>query len=227
MGKLLKRVGAHYGQLSIVPQFDSEPEFPPLWRLLCQTATLGKSENVLPVLAGGLTKAILTDTPYPQSLLSAVLGRIRTERNVTYFRAALLKAFLIRNKKMEVSVALNPDRTDRPYLLGRLFATLERAQEEAIPGTNATIKDRYLGSASATPGQIFSILLKNSANHLGKLRKTPEKKGKAVHYEIIIQEIIAELSDFPTTLSAEEQGLFMIDYYHQRKDFFTKKLQED
>jgi CRISPR-associated protein Csd1 len=227
LGHLLKRIGKYYEQLTIVPQYDSEPEFPPLWRLLCQTATLGKSENVSPVLSGGLARAILTGARYPQSLLPAVLCRIRAEHTVTYFRAALLKAFLIRNKKMEVSVALNPERTDRPYLLGRLFAVLERAQEEAIPGTNATIKDRYLGSASATPGQIFSMLLKNSANHLAKLRKISEKKGRAIHYEINIQEIMGKISDFPTTLSAEEQGLFMIGYYHQRKDFYTKKNQED
>lgn len=226
IGNLLIRIGKHYEQLKIVPQFDSQPEFPPLWRLLCQTATLGKSENVSPVLAGGMTKAILTGSAYPQSLLPVVLGRIRAEHDVTYFRAALLKAFLIRNKNMEVPVALNPDRTDRPYLLGRLFATLEKAQEDAIPGTNATIKDRYLGSASATPGQIFSMLLKNSANHLSKLRKTPETRGRSTYYEIIIQDIVAQFSDFPTTLSAEEQGLFMIGYYHQRKDFYTKKNQE-
>ncbi len=227
IGNLLLRIGKYYEQVAIVPQFDSEPEFPPLWRLLSQTATLGKNENVSPVLAGGLARAILTGALYPQSLLTTLLGRIRAEHNVTYFRAALLKAFLIRNKKMEVSVKLDPDRTDLPYLLGRLFAVLEKAQEEAIPGTNATIKDRYLGSASATPGQIFSMLLKNSANHLAKLRKTPEKKGRAIHYEIIIQDIIAKFSNFPTTLSAEEQGLFMIGYYHQRKDFYTKKTKED
>lgn len=226
LGNLLKRIGKHFEQLAIVPQFDNEPEFPPLWRLLCQTATLGKNENVSPVLAGGLARAMLTGALYPQSLLPAVLGRIRAEHNVTYFRAALLKAFLMRNIQMEVSVSLNPDRTDPPYLLGRLFAVLEKAQEEAIPNTNATIKDRYLGSASATPGQVFNMLLKNSANHISKLRKTPEKKGRAIHHEIMIQDIIAGIADFPTTLSAEEQGLFMIGYYHQRKDFFTKKNQE-
>ena len=226
LGNLLIRIGKYFEQLAIIPQFDNEPEFPPLWRLLCQTAILGKNENVSPVLAGGMARAMLTGALYPQSLLSAVLGRIRAEHNVTYFRAALLKAFLIRNKQMEVSVSLNPDRTDLPYLLGRLFAVLEKSQEEAIPNTNATIKDRYLGSASATPGQVFNMLLKNSANHISKLRKTPEKKGWAIHYEIMIQEIIAGFSDFPTTLSSEDQGLFMIGYYHQRKDFFTKKNQE-
>ena len=122
-------------------------------------------------------------------------------------------------------MSLNPDRTDRPYLLGRLFAVLEKAQEDAIGG-NATIKDRYLASASATPGQIFHMLLKNSANHIAKLRKDPEKRGRAKYYDIMTQDIIAGFDDYPVILSGEEQGLFMIGYYHQRKDLFTKKTQE-
>lgn len=219
LGTLLSRIGKHFEQLAIVSQFDSEPEFPPLWRLLCQTATLGKSENVSPVLAGGMARSMLTGAPYPQSLLPVVLERIRAEQNVTYFRAALLKAFLMRNKQMEVPVSLDPERKDQPYLLGRLFAVLEKAQEEAIPGANATIKDRYIGSASATPGQVFHLLLKNSSNHLAKLRKDAEKRGRAIHLETMAQEIIAGFADFPLTLSATHQGLFMIGYYHQRKDF--------
>ena len=123
-------------------------------------------------------------------------------------------------------MSLDPARTDRPYLLGRLFAVLEKAQEEAIPNANATIKDRYLASASATPGQIFHMLLKNSANHIAKLKKDPEKKGRAIHYDIMTQDIMTGFDNYPVTMSAEEQGLFMIGYYHQRKDFFTKKNQE-
>jgi CRISPR-associated protein Csd1 len=226
LGTLLARVGKHYAQLAIVRQFDNEPEFPPLWRLLCQTASLGKAENISPVLAGGMARATLTGTRYPQNLLPVVLERIRAEHNVTYFRAALLKAYLTRNKQMEVPVSLDPNRTDRPYLLGRLFAVLEKAQEEAIPGANATIKDRYLSAAAATPGQVFQMLLKNSANHIAKLKKDPEKKGRAFHYDIMTQEIISGFSDYPKTMKAEEQGLFMIGYYHQRKDFYTKKTQE-
>jgi CRISPR-associated protein Csd1 len=226
LGTLLARVGKHYAQLAIVRQFDNEPEFPPLWRLLCQTASLGKAENISPVLAGGMARATLTGALYPQNLLPVVLERIRAEHNVTYFRAALLKAYLTRNKQMEVPVSLDPNRTDRPYLLGRLFAVLEKAQEEAIPGANATIKDRYLSAAAATPGQVFHMLLKNSANHIAKLKKDPEKKGRAFHYDIMTQEIISGFSDYPKTMKAEEQGLFMIGYYHQRKDFYTKKTQE-
>lgn len=226
LGTLLERVGKHYEQLNIVRQFGSEPEFPPLWRLLCQTACLGKAENISPVLAGGMARAILTGARYPQNLLPVVLERIRAEHNVTYFRAALLKAYLLRNKQMEVPVSLDLNRTDRPYLLGRLFAVLEKAQEDAIPGANATIKDRYLAAAAATPGQVFHLLLKNSANHIAKLKKDPEKKGRAFYFDVMTQEIMSGFSDYPQTMKAEEQGLFMIGYYHQRKDFFTKKTQE-
>lgn len=227
VGSLLHKIGNHFRDLEIVRQYDNEPEFPPLWLLLLHTATLRKGENISPVLAGGMARAMLGGSLYPHSLLPLVLGRIRAEQTVTYYHAALLKAFLMRNKKLEVSVAFNPTRTDRPYLLGRLFAVLEKAQEEAVPGANATIKDHYLGSASATPGQVFHMLIKNSANHIGKLRKDPAKKGISFHYEAMLQDIISELDDFPKTLNAEEQGLFMIGYYHQRKDFFTPKNKEN
>lgn len=173
-----------------------------------------------------MARAILTGAYYPQNLLPVVLDRIRAEHNVTYYRAALLKAYLMRNKQKEVPVSLDPNRTDRPYLLGRLFAVLEKAQEEAIPGANATIKDRYLAAAAATPGLVFHMLQKNSTNHIAKLKKDPEKKGRAFYYEAMTQDIIAGFADYPKTMKAEEQGLFMIGYYHQRKDFYTKKTQE-
>lgn len=226
VGTLLDRIGLHFRQLAIVRQFENEPEYPPLWRLLCQTATLGKSENVSPVLAGSMTKAMLSGRSYPQSLLSVVLSRIRAEQEVGYFRASLLKAFLIRNKQMEVSMSLDLNRKDIPYLLGRLFAVLEKVQSDAIPSANATIKDRFFSSAPATPARIFPMLIKNAANHTAKLRKDQDKKGWAFHLEKMIQDIVDELCDFPSTQLAEEQGLFMIGYYQQMKDFYTKKTEE-
>ncbi len=223
MGGFLECVGKHFRELAIVRQFDSEPEFPPLWRLLCQTATLGKSENILPVLAGGMTKALLSGALYPQSLLTAVLGRIRSEHNVGYFRAALLKAFLIRNKQMEISMYYDPDRKDVPYLLGGLFALLEKAQADAIPGTTATMKDRFFASAPATPARVFHLLLKNGANHIAKLRKDPAKTGWAINLEKAIQDTMADIDNFPPAMSPEEQGLFMIGYYQRMKDLYTSK----
>lgn len=226
LGTLLERVGKHYERLNIVRQFDNEPEFPPLWRLLCQTASLGKSENVSPVLAGGMARAILTGAPYPSNLLPAVLDRIRAEHNITYFRAALLKAYLMRNTKhKEVPVSLDPNRTDRPYLLGRLFAVLEKAQVEAIDA-GATIKDRYLAAAAATPGRVFQMLIKGSAHHISKLKRDAEKKGRAIYFERMIQDIKDGFDDYPKTQLPEDQSLFMIGYYHQRKALFTSKNQE-
>jgi CRISPR-associated protein Csd1 len=226
VGSFLNRIGLHFHQLAIVRQFENEPEFPPLWRLLCHTATLGKSENVSPVLAGGMVKAMLSGRMYPHNLLAVVLGRIRAEQEVGYFRAALLKAFLVRNKKMEVSMSLDVNRKERPYLLGRLFAVLEKAQAEAIPGATATMRDRFFASAPATPARVFPMLLKNAANHTAKLRKDQTKKGWAFNLEKMIQDIVDELHDFPPTMPAEEQGLFMIGYYQQMKDFYTKKTEE-
>ncbi|WP_457575753.1 type I-C CRISPR-associated protein Cas8c/Csd1 [Desulfomarina sp.] len=224
LGTLLTRVSKHFSDISIVRQYDNEPEFPPLWRLLVQTAALGKSENILPLLAGGMARAMLTGAPYPQSLLPVVLDRIRAEGQVTYFRAALLKGFLVRNTRYkEVSMALDNKRRDTAYVLGRLFAVLEKAQEDAIPNTGVTIKDKYLASASAIPGLVFHMLLKNSAHHIAKLRKDSEKKKWAYGYDRKIQEIMDKLAGFPKTLDAEAQGLFMIGYYHQRKDLFTSK----
>jgi len=227
LGELLEKVGRHYRELNIVRQFDSEPEFPSLWRLLVQTATLGKSENISPVLAGGLTRAMLTGSHYPQNLLPVVLDRIRAEHNVTYPRAALLKAYLLRNTQMEeVPVSLDLNRTDRPYLLGRFFAVMEKAQEEAIPGTKATIKDKYLSSAASTPGKVFHMLIKGSAHHISKLKKDPETRGRGIYFEKMMLDIQDGFNDYPTTQKAEEQSLFMIGYFHQRKIFFTSKTQE-
>ncbi|MBM9614800.1 type I-C CRISPR-associated protein Cas8c/Csd1 [Desulfobulbus rhabdoformis] len=223
VGSFLEHIGTHFRQLEIVRKFDSDPKFPPLWRLLCQTATLGKNENILPVLAGGMAKAMLNGAPYPHSLLAAVLGRIRAEREVGYFRAALLKAYLVRNKKMEISMYYDPDRKEVPYILGGLFAVLEKAQNDAIPGTNATMKDRFFASAPATPARVFPMLLKNAANHTAKLRKDPMKTGWAITLEKSIQDAVINLTDFPPTLLPEEQGLFMIGYYQRMKDLYTSK----
>jgi CRISPR-associated protein Csd1 len=219
----LDKLGAHFRALEIVRQFDGDREYPPMWLLLRTIAAQGKEENIPAPLTAGLMRAVLTGANYPSALLSALLMRIRTDKNVSYVRAALLKACLVRNHNMEVTVALDRERKDEGYLLGRLFAVLEKAQEEALPGTNATIKDRYLGAASATPARVFLVLLKGAANHIAKLRKSGEQQNRARSFDIMIQEIIDGLSDFSPTLSTQQQGFFVIGYYHQRKDLFTKR----
>ena len=115
-------------------------------------------------------------------------------------------------------MSLDPDRTDPAYLLGRLFAALEKTQEDALPGINATIRERFYSSASATPGAVFPRILRTYQHHLAKL-----DGGHKTARERLVQSIHAPLTGYPAHLGLEDQGLFAIGYYHQRQDFFTKK----
>ena len=119
-------------------------------------------------------------------------------------------------------MSLDIANTSPGYLLGRLFAVLERAQESASPGINATIRDRFYGAASGTPVPVFPTLMKLKNHHIAKL----ENKGQAINLEKQIGEIVSKLDAngaFPSHLSLPEQGRFAVGYYHQRQDFFTKK----
>lgn len=201
-----------------------QPEHLSLFRLLVSTASQGKSENIPPNLGGEFMKAILGGTPYPQTLLGAAIRRCRAEREITYPRAALIRAVLARAARFyqqpekEVGMALDIGNTNIGYRLGRLFATLEKIQEEASPGINATIRDRFYGAASGTPVAAFPHLMKLKNHHLAKL----ENRGRAVNLEKIITEVMGGISDFPTHLNLQDQGRFAVGYYHQRQDFFTK-----
>jgi CRISPR-associated protein Csd1 len=135
-------------------------------------------------------------------------------------RASILKAFLIRNKHWEVPVALNKDHPDEAYHLGRLFAALEKTQEDgADRELNSTIRDRYFSAASATPATVFPLLLRLHQHHLSKIQRV----GLRVNREKLIAEICSHLTTFPRQLPIERQGLFHVAYYQQRQDFFTKK----
>ena len=120
-------------------------------------------------------------------------------------------------------MSLDTASTDPGYRLGRLFAVLEKVQEEAVKGASATIKDRYFGAASATPGRVFPILVRGAQNNIAKLRKGTETRGRAIHFDKLISEIVDGIDTFRPTLRLQEQGMFAIGYYHQRKDLFTKK----
>lgn len=198
---------------------------PPLWRYLQETAVLGKRENITPNLAGEWMRAILAGSPFPLTLMSSVLTRIRADGDINALRAGILKAVLIRNFKREAPVALDPENRNKGYLLGRLFAVYEQIQTAALGAkVNATIKDKFYGSASAQPRKVFRALDSGSVNHLSKVGK--QKPGYKVvldkHVSAIMEMMEPGNDPFPASLAAEEQALFGLGYYHQRNEFFKK-----
>lgn len=224
-GQLAENLAQHWQDLAIEPCAWKTP--PSIWRLLLQTAVLGKSENISPVLAGEMTRAVICGTPYPLSLLSQLITRIRADGDVNGLRVAMMKAVLQRRFRKGfieegVPMSLNNESPNRAYLLGRLFAVLERIQYQALGELNAGIADRYYGSASAVPFSVFPRLLSGAKHHLSRLRK--DKAGMAVNLDKDLGEIIAKLPEtFPRHLSIDEQGRFAIGYYHQKQSYFAKK----
>jgi CRISPR-associated protein Csd1 len=232
-GDLARNYQSFIDDMRIEPPW-REP-YAPLWRYLVETAVLGKRENVPPNLAGEWMRAILNGTNYPLTLLSAVLSRIRADGEINALRASILRALLVRNhgmhpnngdKKREAPVSLDPDNRNKGYLLGRLFAIYERIQRDALGDkVNATIKDKFYGSASATPRNVFAVLERGSANHLSKIGK--EKAGHRINLEKSIGAIMDAMTPgddpFPASLNAADQALFGLGYHHQRGEFFRKR----
>ena len=202
----------------------------PIWAVVNETTRTvpGQPAKPSPQLAGDLLRAVLTGGRYPATLLNGVTLRIRAEQAVTRGRAAVIKAYYLRNYPTELNkevytVSLN-ETTNVPYLLGRLFSVLEAVQKAANPGINTTIKDRYFNAACATPGMAFPTLLRLSQKHLQKLND-----GLATYYVKQITALMAQLpeSGFPARMSLPDQGKFEIGYYHQTQKRFAKKNEEE
>lgn len=242
VAELLTNLRAHLHDIEIVREWETtkgkrleDPEFPAYWQLLTQTARV--SDETPPLLGGALMRAILENTPYPEALFSAVIRRIRADREINYLRAAIIKGTLTRNRNHKltkpITAMLDTENTDPAYLLGRLFAALEKTQQDALGDRNAGLRDKFYSSASATPASVFPRILRTYQHHLekvpsGKLAEKigSEKARKAkIGRERLIQEILSGIpsSGFPHNFNLKSQGIFALGYYHQRKDFFTKK----
>ena len=224
-GRFLDNVRRHHQRLDIVPDRTNRFDTIPIWHLLGETVNQhARDKAASPNMAGAMLRAILLDEPYPATLLHGALLRIRAERSVTRGRAAILKAYYLKRPhpdmpKEVLTVSLNPDCAEIPYVLGRLFSVLEAVQEAANPGLNATIKDRYFNAASATPGHIFPILQNLAQKHLRKL-----EGGRRVYFEKQIGELYAMLPEaLPSRLNLPQQGAFQIGYYHQTQKRYEKK----
>ncbi|MCY3841521.1 MAG: type I-C CRISPR-associated protein Cas8c/Csd1 [Gammaproteobacteria bacterium] len=220
IGDIYGCVVEHWRDLWLDPPPWRHP--PGVWRLLRETAFQRKTQNIPPTFGGALMRAILSGGRYPQSLLAAIVSRMRADRDISGMRAAICKACLARDHRLGhqeegVPVGLNRDERSPAYRLGRLFAIYESVQRMALGQVNATIKDRYFGAASATPASVFPLLERNSASHLAALRKG-DKGGLAHWFDGQIDDILSGLDTaFPRSLSLADQGRFAIGYHHQRE----------
>ncbi len=236
-GEILRHLKEHYDRMEIVRPAKDELKYLGVWRMLQETVNK-KSKDKKPQedVAGRTFEAILSGGRYPESLYSTVMRRIRAEQDdsdahiykITRGRAAIIKAYLIRNTnifngKEETMVSLDETCNDIPYVLGREFAVLEAIQEDANPGINSTIKDRYFNSACATPAIIFPTLLRLKNSHTRKL-----SKGQEIYYEKQLADLQGRLpaKGYPKRLSSQEQGQFIIGYYHQTQKRYEKKEEQ-
>lgn len=235
-GSFARRLAEHHADLAIEPSPWRNP--PGInWLLMKTTALLEKAENVPPLLAGEVMRAVLGGGRYPRSLLAAAMIRLRAgDDPASGWHAAVIKAVLTRDHRLKLAdragpespafakeklpVSLDRDNENQAYQLGRLFAAFETAQRMALGPVNATIRDRYFGAASATPASVFPLLMRGVQPHLGKLRK--EGKGRWLEREI--EDINDKLEpSLPRSLRLEAQGRFVLGYYHQRKGQFASR----
>ena len=226
-GNMLNNLAAHYDRMSVVKPAWANDWYLGIRSMLGETVNQNSKDKMpVPNMAASVLKAILSGTRYPASLYTDVLIRIRAEQGtVTWGRAGIIKAYMIRNgnwKEGEKYMALNEESRDTAYVLGRLFSVLESIQMEANPGIKATIRDRYFNSACATPASIFPVLIKLKNSHVKKLER--DKGSAKVYYEKLLTEIMEKLGDrFPARLSLEDQGKFILGYYHQVQKKYEKK----
>ena len=190
-------------------------------REMISSVTLGgKMSDATPNLPEAVVKSIFQGLPYPATLYSACIRRIRAEQKLTITRAAIIKAYLNRqnNNSKKIDIMLDKGNTNQGYLCGRLFAVLDKIQEDA--NNISSIRERYMNAASATPSSVFATILNLSVHHSEKL-----DDSRRIYFEKLKQEIIEKLpaNGFPAHLDLQDQGRFFVGYYHQRQDFFTSK----
>jgi len=223
VANIVSNIKQHFDDCSLA-HGPNQPAHLSLFRLLISTASLGKPENIQPNLAVDLMNAVMSGGSYPHSLLSSVIRRCCADGETSYCHAAIIKAILLRQARFHkseagIGVALDKTATPPGYLMGRLFAVFERAEQGAIRGLNLTIGDRFYIRASRTPAAVFPHLMKLKNYHLALI----DNKGATAYLETLVGQILSKLRDFPPALTLHEQGHFAVGYYHQRQSFFNKE----
>lgn len=225
-GNILRNLSRHYHRIEIVKPSWETKEYLGIRDMLFETVNRKSSDkSPVPNMAAMVLQSVLADSRYPASLYADTLIRIRAEQgSITWGRAAIIKAYLIKNynwEKGENCMGLNESNEEAAYILGRLFSVLESIQTDANPGIKATIRDRYFNSACATPASVFPTLIKLKNSHMKKLER--EKINTKIYYENLLTDLLGKLERFPRRLTLEEQGMFMLGYYHQQQKKYQKR----
>ncbi len=217
--KILK----HFGDMEIHDTRKDKKPYMGIREIISSVTLGGKMSDATPNLPEAVVKSIFQGLPYPATLYSACIRRIRAEQKLTITRSAIIKAYLnrisINDNKIEIM--LDKENNNQGYLCGRLFAVLDKIQEDA--NHISSIRERYMNAASATPAAVFATILNLSVHHSEKLNE-----GRRIYFEKLKQEIIEKISadGFPTHLDLQDQGRFFVGYYHQRQDFFTSNKEQ-
>ncbi len=234
-GKIVERIMRHYEDLQIIKEYPDQPTYITVNQIINETISKkSKDKEASPLMAGAVFRAILTGSTYPAALYYAIINRIRADmdekgsRKINYVRVAVIKAFLKRKYSIQVSqsikevlvMSLNEQSTIPAYVLGRLFAVLEKVQQEAIGDMNASIKDRYFTSACASPATVFPVLLRLSQHHISKAE---HGRNSDRRIQDILSLLDVEKNPIPSHLNLDEQGLFVLGYYHQRAALYTPR----
>lgn len=225
-GNITKNLACHYERMQMIKPKWEEREYLGIEDMLKETVNMNsRDKKPISNMAAMVFSAILQNSRYPASLYTDALIRIRAEQGcVTWGRASIVKAFLMKNHKNtegEICMGLNEESNDVAYVLGRLFSVLESIQTDANPGIKSTIRDRYFNSACATPASVFPVLFKLKNSHIKKLER--EKENAKVYYEKLLTQIVGKLEMYPKRLSLEEQGRFILGYYHQMQKKYEKR----
>lgn len=214
----------HFEDMEIADTRKEKKPYMGLRSILAAVTLGGKSSDATPNLPESVVKSIFQGLPYPYTLYAGCIRRIRAEQSLNITRAAIIKAYLNRQQndnQKKIEVMLDDKNTNQGYLCGRLFAVLDKIQDEA--NNQHSIRERYMNSASATPAAVFATILNLSYHHSEKLNE-----GRKVWFEKIKQEIVDKISPdgFPAHLDLQDQGRFFVGYYQQTQWFYTKKEEQ-
>lgn len=225
-----EKILRHFDDMEIIDTRKDGKPYMGINSMLAAVTLNGKQSEATPNLPEAVVKSIFQGTPYPFTLFSACIRRIRAESGnkdnnaIRIARMAIIKAYLnrINDNNKKINIMLDKSNTNQGYLCGRLFAVLENLQYAA--NKQDSIRSGYMNAASSTPSAVYPTILKLSNSHYSKLAK--DKKGLAMYFDNQKKEIMAQISDFPDTLDLSDQGRFFLGYYHQKNHEENKNTED-